>query len=88
MRLLPKSELNQAKNLEKKLEIDQGLALARRIDKLREKSAKEELNDLKYRVESGKILKEEINELIIRRDSLREQVHSLEKQLIELELKK
>lgn len=52
MRLLPKSEIQQAKASAKKQEIDQGLKLAKRIDVTRETLAEEEAKLEKFRRET------------------------------------
>jgi chromosome segregation ATPase len=77
MKLLPKSELIQSVALDKKLNIDQGLSLARKIDKLRQTVSEEELVLSKFRLGTGKILLEEINELIRERDALKEEIKDL-----------
>lgn len=77
MKLLPKSELTQAVALDRKLEIDQGLALARKVDNLRRTVNEEELVLTRFRLETGKILLEEINKLIRDRDSLVDEIKDL-----------
>ncbi len=77
MKLLPKSELTQAYNLERKLEIDQGLALARKVDRMRQTAAEEELNLAKFRAGTGRVLLEEVNDLIRKRDALRDEIEAM-----------
>lgn len=63
--------------LDRKLEIDQGLALARKVDKLRQTVTEEELNLTRFRLGNGKILLEEINILIRERDEVQDEIYSL-----------
>lgn len=87
MRLLPrKIDVEKAKNDERKKEIDSGIALATRIDKLRETSANEEKRLKEWRVESIKIVQKEIDDYITVRDNLKKQTEEAEvyrKKLIE-----
>jgi len=74
MKLLQKSTIINQKNAERKKEIDEGLALARRIDALRETSAKEETNLLTYRATALKVVQDEIDNLTIQADELKQQI--------------
>lgn len=58
--LLPKSEIDRLKGVEKKKEIDEGLKLARRVDSLRETTATEEVAFSKYRSETLASIQSEI----------------------------
>lgn len=49
MRLLPRSEVNKAKALDRQREIDEGKKLATRVDTLRELAAQEDTNLSKFR---------------------------------------
>lgn len=83
-RLLPKSELVKEKSIEKKNDIDQGLALARKIDTLRETAAQEESNLSKFRSESLFNIRNEIDDLIVRKGSLTNEIEALEAKRINL----
>lgn len=70
MKLLEKREIDKLKAIDRRKEIDEGIKLARKVDTLRELSAKEETNLLKFRDESIKKVKEEINILIAEKEAL------------------
>lgn len=80
MKLLDKKTIAQQKSLEKKQEIDEGLKLARRIDVLRDTSSKEETRLAKFRIESLKQTKKEIDELIVERERIRKEVLQAEEE--------
>lgn len=80
MKLLDKKTITTQKSAERKLEIDEGAKLARKIDTLRETAAGEESRLAKFRDESLKRIKEEINLLIGQRDSIQEEIDVLELQ--------
>lgn len=63
MKLLSKSDITQKKNDERRLEIDQGVKLASRVDSLRKTAAEEEKKITTYRQASVKILNDEIGSL-------------------------
>lgn len=84
MKLLDKKSLSQQKANERKLEVEEGAKLARKVDALRETASKEELNLAKFRIEYIKTIQTEMSELIERRDSLRSTVDSLEERRKEL----
>lgn len=73
MKLLPKQLINTAKATERKKEIDEGLALARKVDALRELKATEEQELLKWRENSLKTIQYEIRQFIEERNSLKEE---------------
>lgn len=77
MRLLPKSEILEAKNLDRKIEIDEGAKLAGKIDLLRKTVAEEEQNLSKFRLESLKTLREEMGALKEQRDDLEKDIEGL-----------
>lgn len=83
-RLLPKSELAIEKANEKRNEIDQGLALAKKVDSLRETAASEESKLAKFRSETLKVIKDDIDKLIIEKQALESNIESLNAQRIEL----
>lgn len=76
--MLNKSEVNTFKSNERKQLIDEGVKLAKKVDLLRETSAKEEANLSKFRIESLKTLKEEIEVLIAKKDSLINEIENLQ----------
>lgn len=83
-RLLPKSELAIEKANEKRNEIDQGLVLAKKVDSLRETAASEESKLTKFRSETLKVIKDDIDKLIIEKQALESNIESLNAQRIEL----
>lgn len=84
-RLLQKQDIVKQKSIERKLEIDEGVKLARKIDSLRETSAGEETKLSKFREQSLRLIKEEIEDRLIERDSLDVEVRSLKERRIELQ---
>lgn len=70
MRLLPKKLANAEVATQRKQQIEEGLILSRKIDKLRETLAEEEQKLERFRTETVKRVKEEINQLIAVRDAL------------------
>lgn len=79
MKLLPKSEIDRLKAVEKKAEIDEGLKLARKIDNLREVRAAEEAALETFRRETLTNINEEISQKVTERDTLKAEVTGLEK---------
>lgn len=74
MKILPaKKDLDKVKSQERKLEIDNGMALAKRIDALRETKDKEEQQLREWREGSVNKVKEEIAVLVYERDTLKKQ---------------
>lgn len=73
MKLLPKQLINTDKATERKKEIDEGLALARKVDTLRELKATEEQELLKWRESSLKTIQYEIDQFLEKRESLKEE---------------
>lgn len=61
MKLLTKQEISTSKAKERKMEIDEGVKLAKRVDSLREKSAEEEVRLSKFRTESLNKLHKDID---------------------------
>lgn len=78
MHLLSKQEINTAKITERRQEIDEGVKLAKKVDALREVSAKEEANLSKFRSESLKQLKNDIEVLTRQKNVLQEELTRLE----------
>lgn len=84
MRLLPKNEIGQAKSIDRKLEIDQGAALAKRIDSLRETLAREQSALKSFGESSTAIVQSEIDALLGKRNALAGEVEKLRSQREEL----
>lgn len=83
-KLLPKQEFAQLKSEERKREIDEGIKLAEKVDLLRETAAQEGANLAKFRIESLKVIKEEIDKLISEKDILKKEIAELIKEKIDL----
>jgi DNA repair exonuclease SbcCD ATPase subunit len=80
LKLLNKTEIISLKGTERKHEIDEAVKLARKVDTLRETSAKEEVNLAKFRSESLKKVQEDIDVLIQEKNALQAQTTALESQ--------
>lgn len=85
MKLLSKQEVSKQKALESKIEIDEGLKLAKKIDYLREQAPKEEINLKKFRDETLKQIKSEIDSLISEKNSLGVEISLKRKEKLNLE---
>lgn len=71
MKLLQKKDdIDRAKAAERKMEIDDGMGLARQVDDLRRIKAEEEKNILEYRNGMMKVIRSEIDSLVEDRDNL------------------
>lgn len=77
IRLLKKSEVNAHKERERKLEIEQGLALSRRVDGLRETQVEEERSLQEFRAKTIKQIQEEIVATTTVRDTLLGEIKAL-----------
>ncbi len=88
MKLLSKNEIEKAKSLERKLEIDEGAKLARKVDDLRKLSAEEEMKQSKFRLASLKETNDQIAAATTERDSLLAEVVKLreEKRILQIPL--
>ncbi len=84
MRLLPKNEIARQKSFERKSEVDEGAKLARRVDNLRETAANEEASLAKFRVETLKRVKIDVDSLLAKKTGLEVEVREAEKKLKEL----
>lgn len=73
MKLLPKKEIDVLKANERKIEIDEGLTLARKVDALRETKVNEEKSLMDWRNNSIKAVQNEIAQFIEERDNLERQ---------------
>ncbi len=89
MKLLSKNEINQKKTSERKLEIDEGIKLAKKVDSLRETFTEEQRNLEKFRSGTTKAVYEEIDCLISKKTDLVSEIEVLkenrEKLLIPLD---
>ena len=77
MKLLDKNAIVALKGKERKMEIDEGVKLAKKIDLLRETSSQEEARLAQFRTESLKKVKEDIEFLTFNRDDLKNQIKVL-----------
>lgn len=87
MKLLPrKQDIDKEKNLERKKEIDSGVALATSIDRLRETKVNEERQLQEWRDASIRLAQKEIDDYLEVKENLRKQTEEAEiyrKKLIE-----
>jgi hypothetical protein len=74
MKLLDRNEVNARLAGEKKLAVDQGVALARKVDALRQTASEEETKLTKFRTEAVKGLHEEIEKLAGQKRALLEEI--------------
>lgn len=84
MRLLSKSDIVRAKSVARKLDIDEGAKLARRIDNLREVAASEEESLTRFRRETIANIHAETSQATQRLNSLKSEVATLEERRKEL----
>lgn len=80
MRLLKKSEVDQAKTAQQKRDIEEGVKIARRIDNLREVAAQEEASLAKFRRETIAKINTEISTLQDTKEKLSGEILQLEDQ--------
>jgi len=85
-RLLDKRTINTSVANEKKQLIETGLKLARSVDALRETKVEEEGRLDTFRKETIKVVQQEIDQFIAKRESLREEVRKAEEELKVLKL--
>lgn len=78
MKLLSKNEVQGLQTKERGVEIGEGLKLARKIDVLRETAAKEESNLAKFRMETLRIIRGEIDGQIRVKTALIQEIAELE----------
>jgi alkylhydroperoxidase/carboxymuconolactone decarboxylase family protein YurZ len=78
MKLLSKLEAQLAQNSEKRVEVEAGLKLAKKVDELREMNSKEEQNLEKFKNETSKIVQKQIDDLIMKKNALDYEVRVLE----------
>lgn len=80
MRLLTKSEVQQELAVERKMQIDEGISLARKVDHIRQTAGSEEALLEQFRSGTTAVVLEEVSDLIVQRDNLKVEVRSLEEQ--------
>jgi hypothetical protein len=80
MRLLPKKEASIETAKQKKVLIDEGMALATKVDVLRETVSIEEANVERFRKTTLQTAQREIDHALQKRDSLRKEILDLEKE--------
>lgn len=85
IRLLQKKEIDVIKAKERKIEIDEGVKLAKRIDSLREIQAEEEASLYKFRCETVSKIGKEITEKSFERDTLIHEISQLKDKRVALE---
>jgi len=83
MRLLPKQEISVLQASKKRVEIDEGLKLARRIDSLREIAASEEASLASFRASTLKAIQVDIKKIENERNKVLNEVKSLRNELEE-----
>jgi len=80
MKLLQKSDIVKAKALDRKMEIDEGVKLSRRVDTLREVHANEEASLDRFRRETLKAIHDEVTTESAKLDTLRSEVATIQEQ--------
>lgn len=90
IKLLKKSEIDQAKARDRQLEINEGLKLAKKVDTLREVVAQEEESLKKFRIKTISAINDEIIIAAKKRDDLNKENSDLEEKniLLKTERKK
>lgn len=86
MKLLTKNEVQGLKSQERTLEMQEGLKLAKKIDILRETASKEEAALAKFRVETLKVIQNDIVALSSEKYELERQVKELRDEKAKLRL--
>lgn len=84
MKLLDKQEVVQLKSFERKQELNEAIKLAKQVDRLRDLVGKEQSNFIKFRDETIKSIKNEIESCNAQKCSLYEEIKALEKRRKEL----
>lgn len=80
MKLLTRQEITKQKTAERKIEIDEGIKLARKVDTLRQTALQEEANLAKFRLAALQRTKEEIEALVQQKDNVVSEIESLKVQ--------
>jgi len=83
MRLLEKKQIQALKSDEKRLDIEQGMALATKVDALRKALATEQMNLEKFRTGTIKEVQRQIDQKMQELDSLNRMVYETEQKRIE-----
>lgn len=83
MRLLSKQDLNAKKAQEKRVEVEEGVKLAKKIDSLRQTLAEEELSLTTFRSKTVAAIHTEIALVAAQRDSLLSEVRTLRKEILD-----
>lgn len=86
MKLLNKQEVEILKSNERLQTVGEGLKLAKKIDVLRETASKEESNLAKFRIETLRLIQEEIRTLNGVKTNLEEEVQALRNEKTKLQL--
>jgi len=83
MKLLSKKQVTQDVARQRKEKIDEGVAIAKKIDVLRDTLGKEEQGLKKFRTETVSQVTQEIHSKILERDSLLKEIEELHKRRLE-----
>lgn len=86
MKLLDKKTISQQRSNERKMEIDEGIKLAKKIDTLRETASKEEQNLANFRQASLDVIHTEIRTLTDEKHKLIEEIMNLKHKIVDLEI--
>lgn len=86
--ILPKkTDLDKARVIERKNFIDEGIALAKRVDELRRMKADEEKRLLEWQEGTRKVVQKEIDTLVSKRDEVKREIIEEENRLNSLKEK-
>lgn len=78
MKLLDKSVIQKEKSNERRVEIEEGMKIAKKVDSLRELVAKEQENARKFREETIQKVTAEVAEILRKKDEILKEVSELE----------
>ncbi len=78
LKLLPKSEVDRLKNIDRQKEVEEGLKLSRRVDGLRRLVSQEEAVLEKFRSETVKGIMQEIADLNAQKEQLEAEIKALQ----------
>lgn len=81
MKLLKRREINVIQAKERKSQIDEGMALARKVDDIRQLLVREEQNLDTFRNKTLKIVQDEISALLLRKKNLELDITDMEDRL-------
>jgi len=85
MRLFTRGEIQKQKTVERKLEIDEGAKLARKVDVLRETSASEEARLVKFKMASLYATQAQITAAVNEREAIQAEISALKEEKRRLE---